>query len=103
MSKSRYVTSGIGIYKCLCKKCGNDWESKRINRPSTCPKCHSKGWNKGFWVSPKQDLTIKKKIEPSNLKLNLSEKKPLDKLPDRQDKRYGHNIGGSHNYKIEEN
>ena len=93
----------MGIYHLKCQICKNEWEPTRRELPRRCPNCHSEKWGSGNWTTPKQDLTIKKKIEPANRKLNLSEKRSLDKLPDRQDKRYGHNIGGSRNYKIEGN
>ena len=31
--------------KCICKKCGYEWESKQDN-PKACPRCKSYRWEK---------------------------------------------------------
>jgi hypothetical protein len=93
----------MGIYHLKCQICKNEWDPTRRELPRRCPNCHSDKWGSGSWTLPKLDLSIKGKIDPVNRKLNLSEKRPLDKRPDRQSKRYGHNTGGRDHYKVEDN
>lgn len=32
--------------KCVCKKCGYDWQTLRETKPKSCPKCKSYRWDK---------------------------------------------------------
>ncbi len=34
------------LNKCKCKKCGNEWYPRSEVKPSRCPKCQSRNWDK---------------------------------------------------------
>ena len=35
--------------KCLCRKCGWRWTSRKYGRPSECPECKARDWDGTSW------------------------------------------------------
>jgi len=49
--------------KCICKRCGYEWEPRGNGKPKSCPYCHSYKWDeeKGKKEDGSVTVSVKKK------------------------------------------
>ena len=65
----------MGIYHCLCKRCGHEWDPVGRDWPRKCPNCQSVRWGSGYWTAPTVKLSVDTKCAPVPTKLVIGVKR----------------------------